>query len=87
MINDIPSNEFHFAGNDTFHLRYTWLPKAADYINKNPNGVSFSAYDKVMIDLGIGKNMASALRHWSESSQLFEKNHATMNHPVYKSWE
>ena len=80
MINDIPSNEFHFAGHDTFHLRYTWLPKAADYINKNPNGVSFSAYDKVMIELGIGKNMASALRHWSESSQLFEKNHATMNH-------
>ena len=80
MINDIPSNEFHFAGHDTFHLRYTWLPKAADYINKNPNGVSFSAYDKVMIDLGIGKNMASALRHWSESSQLFEKNPETKNH-------
>ena len=50
MIN--PS-DFHFAGHDTFHLRYTWLPKAADYLKNNPNGVSFSHYDLVMNELGI----------------------------------
>ena len=80
MINDIPSNEFHFAGHDTFHLRYSWLPKAADYLNKNPDGVSFSQYDKVMTELGIGKNMAYSLRHWSESSQLFDRDNVTKNH-------
>ena len=75
MINTIPPNEFHFAGHDTFHLRYTWLPKAADYL-KNNSGVkvSLSTYDTLMIELGIGKNMAKALRHWAESSQLFQKD-------------
>ena len=80
MINDIPSNEFHFAGHDTFHLRYSWLPKAADYLNKNPDGASFSHYDIVMTELGIGKNMAKSLRHWSESSQLFDRDSGTNNH-------
>ena len=52
MINDIPSNEFHFAGHDTFHLRYTWLPKAADYIKTVKHYVEYGmeegAYDQVM---------------------------------------
>lgn len=76
----IDPSEFHFAGHDTFHLRYTWLPKAADYLNNNPNGVSFSHHKLVMNELGIGKNMANALRHWSESSQLFERNYTTNHH-------
>jgi hypothetical protein len=73
LINNIPSNEFHFAGHDTFHLRYSWLPKAADYLNNSSKGVSLSHYEVVMTKLGIGKNMAKSLRHWSESSQLFDK--------------
>ena len=74
MNQNFTPTDFHFAGHDTFHLRYTWLPKAADYIKNNPKGVSLSKYDIVMNELGIGKNMANSLRHWSESSQLFKKN-------------
>jgi len=80
MIQDLKKTDFHFAGHETFHLRYSWLPKAADYLNNNPDGVSFSHYDIVMTELGIGKNMANSLRHWSESSQLFDINNVTKNH-------
>ena len=59
MIQDLKKTDFHFAGHETFHLRYSWLPKAADYLNNNPDGVSFSHYDIVMTELGIGKNMAN----------------------------
>ena len=68
----LPS-EIHFAGHDTFHLRYTWLPKAAEFI-KSESDTSLSNYDVVMTELGLGKNMAKSLRHWAESSQLFKKN-------------
>jgi hypothetical protein len=68
----IPS-EMHFAGHDTFHLRYTWLPKAAEFL-KGKNDNSLSNYDVVMTELGLGKNMAKSLKHWAESSQLFNKN-------------
>ena len=67
------SSEIHFAGHDSFHLRYTWLPKAAEFI-KNGIDTSLSNYYVVMTELGLGKNMAKSLRHWAESSQLFKKN-------------
>ena len=73
MIQEIKPSEFHFAGHDTFHLRYTWLPKAADYVKKNPQNSFLSKYDIIMTKLGVGKNMAKSLRHWAESSQLFKK--------------
>ena len=80
MIQDIYPSEFHFAGHETFHLRYTWLPKAADYLKKNSDGVSLSKYDIIMTELGIGKSMARSLRHWAESSQLFQKDSVTHIH-------
>ena len=72
MNQNFKPTDFHFAGHDTFHLRYTWLPKAADYIKNSPKDVSLSQYDKVMNELGVGQNMAKSLRHWSESSLLFQ---------------
>ncbi len=72
MIENYSPKEFHFSGHDTFHLRYSWLPKAAQYIRNNP-GASFNKYESIMIELGIGKNMANSLRHWVESSLLFNK--------------
>ena len=60
MIQNFKPTDFHFAGHDTFHLRYTWLPKAADYIKNNPKDVSLSQYDAVMNELGVGQNMAKS---------------------------
>ena len=37
MIQPFEPTEIHFAGHDTFHLRYSWLPKAADYLKKYPD--------------------------------------------------
>ena len=87
MIQDFSPTDFHFAGHDTFHLRYSWLPKAADYLKSNPSGVSLSKYDVVMNELGIGKNMANSLRHWSESSRLFEKDQSGFCHDFTKLGE
>ena len=72
MIDAQSLKQFSFAGHDTFHLRYAWLPKAAEYIQKN-KGASLNKYDEIMANLGIGKNMATSLRHWAESSQLFNR--------------
>ena len=71
MIHDISKKEFSFAGHDTFHLRYSWLPKAADYLKNNNSNISLSDFSTIMTELGIGKNMANSLRHWAESSTLF----------------
>ena len=72
MIDAQSLKQFSFAGHDTFHLRYAWLPKAAEYLQKN-KGASLNKYDEIMANLGIGKNMATSLRHWAESSQLFNR--------------
>ena len=69
MIDAQSLKQFSFAGHDTFHLRYAWLPKAAEYLQRN-KGASLNKYDEIMANLGIGKNMATSLRHWAESSQL-----------------
>ncbi len=53
-------SDIHFAGHDTFHLRYTWLPKAAEFL-KGDNDSSLSDYEVVMTELGLGKNMAKSL--------------------------
>ena len=83
MIQNFKPTDFHFAGHDTFHLRYTWLPKAADYIKNNPKDVSLSQYDAVMNELGVGQNMAKSLRHWSESSLLFQNYKKKNNNKTY----
>src|SRR5438552_2795838 len=56
-----PSISTSFSGHETFVLRYGWLKKGFDAAVKNPS--VFTAEDAV-VDLGVGKNMVRAIRHW-----------------------
>jgi len=59
-----------FAGHETFPLRYTWLPKAVQHVKKNAE--IFNAED-AMVQLGVGKNMVRAIRHWGLATGVLEE--------------
>ena len=52
-----------FTGHDTFPLRHGWLEKAYYAVEKNDEN-PFSI-DEAIIELGVGKNMVNAIRHWA----------------------
>lgn len=61
-----------FTGHDTFPLRYGWLYKSTNFI-KNKGLLSTSDLGRAaaaIADLGVGKNMVSAMRYWSEATQM-----------------
>jgi Protein of unknown function (DUF4007) len=59
-----------FARHETFHPRYGWLRKAYTGALRDP-GV-FLAPD-VTVQLGVGKNMANAIRFWSHAYKVLEE--------------
>ena len=58
-----------FSGHETFACRTTWLYKGIDFLHKRRNSdnqidiTKLSGYHPT-IDLGVGKNMVNAIRHW-----------------------
>lgn len=50
-----------FTGHQTFAMRAGWLKKGLDAIADDPQ---FFARDDALVELGVGKNMVSAIRHW-----------------------
>jgi hypothetical protein len=53
---------FRYSGHETFPCRYAWLPKAFAAIETDHG--AFADEEKAMIRLGVGKNMARAIRFW-----------------------
>ncbi len=62
--------KFGFSGHETFPFRYTWLKKAVDAVSKNP---SIFSEDSAMVDLGVGKNMVTSIKHWGLLTSLLEE--------------
>lgn len=58
-------NTLRFTGHDTFYCRQFWLKKGFDHIN---DGKVFN--DDAVIDLGIGRNMVTAVRFWMNAFGL-----------------
>lgn len=58
-----------FSGHESFHCRSLWLKKGYDFVLHRNN---FSKPDAV-VDLGVGKNMVSAINHWMKSFGLIHK--------------
>ncbi len=58
-----------FSGHDTFICRQPWLKKGYDFV---VNGNSFSDESSV-IELGVGKNMVSAIKYWLKSFGLIDE--------------
>ena len=52
--------KYTFSGHESFPCKALWLKKGYDFTIK---GLDFNAPDSV-IELGVGKNMVSAIRYW-----------------------
>ena len=70
-IDNSPKLRLHFSGHETFPLRHSWISKALPLVAVNPSIL----YDpeQLMIDMGIGKNMAKSVRHWLETLELVDQ--------------
>jgi len=72
-----------FSGHETFPLRYGWLFKSANLLNIKGNLNTSSAKDvqEAIVELGVGKNMVSAIRYWSEACSIVKtlKNDASQS--------
>ena len=71
---------YRISGHETFPCRYSWLPKAARGISKNPQ--LFSNEDQAMVDLGVGKNMVRAIRYWAQATGVVEEPVKGKRHPL-----
>jgi len=56
-----------FSGHESFHCRSFWLKKGFDHLNSN---LEFK--DEAVIQLGVGKNMVSSIKHWIKSFGLID---------------
>lgn len=61
---------YKFSGHETFPCRYTWLPKAFRSLEDNPT--LFADEEHAMVSLGVGKNMARAIRFWVQATGVAE---------------
>jgi len=58
-----------FARHESFHFRDGWLAKGIEAVAENP--LIFAQPDAMDI-LGVGKNMVSAIRYWTQALGLIE---------------
>ena len=63
--------QYRFTGHETFPCRYPWLPKAVNTL-KNYQDL-FKNIDEAIVRLGVGKQMARAIRFWVEAAKVVEK--------------
>jgi hypothetical protein len=72
-----------FSGHETFPLRYGWLYKSVNLLNKKGNLSTSNVKDvqEAIIELGVGKNMVNAIRYWSEACSIVKtlKNDAAQS--------
>jgi hypothetical protein len=64
-----------FSGHETFPLRQLWLRKAFDAAQDNANGsrkTSPFVSDDAIAQLGVGKNMVNAIRHWAMACRVID---------------
>lgn len=59
---------YRFSGHETFPCRYAWLPKAYREISDNRD--VFADEENAMVLLGVGKNMARAIRFWVQAAGI-----------------
>lgn len=64
--NDAPA-KYVFARHETFHPRFSWLKKGFTSVAEDPE---IFQRDDAHIYLGVGKNMAIAIRYWSHACKI-----------------
>ena len=63
---EVNNNKYTFSGHESFPCKTLWLKKGYDFIMA---GKDFNAPTAV-VDLGVGKNMVSAVRYWYKAFGL-----------------
>lgn len=63
--------KYRFTGHETFPCRYPWLPKAVSILENRPD--LFKNIDEAIVTLGVGKQMARAIKFWVEAAKLVKK--------------
>jgi len=71
-----PEFKGQFSGHETFPLRHLWLRKAYDAIAKHKSGAPRSIFSeaKAIITFGVGKNMATSIRHWALACNIISED-------------
>ena len=65
-----------FSGHETFPLRYGWLKKVYDRVEKTENDDEnrFACWgDDAIARFGVGKNMVASMRHWAKAVGIIEE--------------
>ena len=62
-------NKVSFGRHETFVLRYSWLTKGFQEMEKNSD--VFTSENQT-VTLGVGKNMVNSIRYWLIASQMAE---------------
>ncbi len=65
--------QYRFTGHETFPCRYPWLPKAVAALALPNHSNLFKDIDEAIVVLGVGKQMARAIRFWVEAAKVVEK--------------
>lgn len=65
------TNSFRFAGHETFYIREGWLHKGLKLLLQNP---TMYAKEELAYELGVGRNMAKAIRFWLMATGLAERS-------------
>ena len=58
-----------FSGHETFPLRFSWLAKAVEAADENPEIFSD---DVAIATFGVGRNMVRAIKHWGLATGVLE---------------
>ena len=72
-----PAFRAQFSGHETFPLRHLWLKKAYDQVAAAEDGIVpklLFTDAEAIVTFGVGKNMVSAIRHWSLTCGILEKD-------------
>ena len=61
-----------FSGHETFPLRQLWLPKFTALVSELQAGgrSTLPSDEECIVRLGVGKNMVSSMRFWSEAAGM-----------------
>jgi hypothetical protein len=62
------ATEVSFGRHETFHLRFSWLPKGFRVLMDDPS--IFDDIDQATLVLGVGKNMVQAIRFWMRATKM-----------------
>ena len=63
-----------FSGHETFALRSAWLKKGMDGLARHPD---IFGREDALVELGVGKNMVRAIRHWCLATGVLEEGPVT----------